>query len=117
MKIGTFSKPIKERQYTASWNSQVSHLHLYIDALKKLSEECGMLFKDFRDNEKGFLLFVKPFTADIYSSPTELQLEFIDIQNESDLKNSCHENDLLNFYHLYISKKKSQNCYIMKRRT
>ena len=38
-------------------SSQFSHLHVYIDALKKLSEEFGVRFKDFRDNEKGFLLF------------------------------------------------------------
>ena len=37
--------------------SQVNHLLEYIDALKKLSEEFGVRFKDFRDNEKGFLLF------------------------------------------------------------
>ena len=67
-------------------SSQVSHLHVYTDALKKLSEEFGVRFKDFRDNKKGFLLFANPFTVDINNSPTELQLESIDIQNKSDSK-------------------------------
>ena len=55
-------------------SSQVSHLHVYTDALKKPSEEFGVRFKDLRDNEKGFLLFANPFTADIDNSPTKLQL-------------------------------------------
>ena len=74
-------------------SSQVNHLHIYIDALKKLLEEFGVQFKYFRDNKKGFLLFANPFTADIDNSPTELQLKLIDIQNESDLKNAYREND------------------------
>ena len=60
-------------------SSQVSNLHVYIDALNKLSEKFGVRFKDFRDNEKGFSLFVNLFKADIHNSPTELQRELIDI--------------------------------------
>ena len=37
------------------------------------------------------------------NSPTELQLELIDIQNESGLKMPTIEDDLLNFYSLYVS--------------
>ena len=87
-------------------SSQVSYFHVYIDTLKKLSEEFGVGFKDFRDNEKGFLLFANPVTVDIDNSPTELQLELIDIQNESGLKNAYLENDLLNFCNLYVSTEK-----------
>ena len=97
--------------------SQVSHLHEYIDALKKLSEEFGVRFKDFRDNEKGFSLFASPFTLDIDNSPTELQLEPIDIRNKSDLKNAYRENDLLIFRICMYQQKNSQNYCIMQRRT
>ena len=47
------------------------------DAIKKLSEEFGVQFKDFRDNEKAFELFANPFTVEIDNSPTELQLNLI----------------------------------------
>ena len=72
-------------------SSQSSQFHVYIDALKKLSEEFGIRFKDFRDIEKAFALFANPFTADIDNSPTDLQLELTDNQNESDLKSTYHE--------------------------
>ena len=68
-------------------SSQVSHLHVYIDALKELSEEFGVRFKDFRDNEK-VLCYLQIHLQQILISPTELQLEFIGIQNESDLENT-----------------------------
>ena len=60
-------------------SSQFSQLHLYIDAIKKLSEEFGVQFKDFRDNEKAFKLFTNPFTVEIDNSPTELQLNLISL--------------------------------------
>ena len=58
-------------------SSQFSQLHVYIDAIKKLSEEFGVQFKDFRGNEKAFELFANPFTVEIDNSPTELQLNLI----------------------------------------
>ena len=76
-----------------------------------------MYFKDFRENEKGFLLFAIPFTLDIDNSPAQLQLEPIDIQNKSDLKNAYRENDLLNFHICIYQQKNSQNYCIMQRRT
>ena len=48
------------------------------------------------------------FTADTDNSPTELQLELIDNQNEKDFKDVYRENDLLNFYNLYESAEKFQ---------
>ena len=50
--------------------------------------EFGIGFKVFRDNEKGSSLFPNPFAADIDNSPTELQLELIGFQNNSDTKNA-----------------------------
>ena len=58
-------------------SSQFNQLHVYIDAIKKLSEEFGVQLKDFRDNEKAFELFANPFTVEIDNSPTELQLNLI----------------------------------------
>ena len=84
-------------------SSQVSHLDIYTDALKKLSKQFVIQFKDFRDNEKGFSLFGNPFTADIDNSPIELHVELRDIQNEKDLTNAYSENDMLNFYNLHVS--------------
>ena len=50
-------------------SSQFSQLYVYIGALKKLSEEFRVQFKDFRDNEKAFAFFSNPLTADIDNSP------------------------------------------------
>lgn len=58
-------------------SSQFSQLHVYIDAIKKLSEEFGVQFKDVRDNEKAFELFANPFAVGIDNSPTKLQLNLI----------------------------------------
>ena len=63
MKIGTFSRPIKEIQYSA----QKSVFFMYT---QKSSEEFVIRFKDFRMNENGFSLFANPVTADIDNSPT-----------------------------------------------
>ena len=43
-------------------------------------------FQDFRSLENGIKMFSMPFNIDVESVPIEVQMEFIELQNDLDLK-------------------------------
>ena len=50
-------------------------------------------------------MFSSPFSVDIESVPTELQLEFVDLQCDSVVKSKFFEIPTIDFYPKYVSKK------------
>jgi hypothetical protein len=72
----------------------------------------GTLFNDIKNltgSEKtvcSFNIFSSPFNIDVETVPDELQMELIDLQNDTDLRNKFQNVDMHSFYQKYISLEK-----------
>ena len=58
----------------------------FADELKSLIEQFGTRFRDFRTQELNMKIFSSPFDADVQQAPPHLQMELIEVQEDSDLK-------------------------------
>ena len=56
-------------------------------------------------------MFSCPFSVKIEEVPENLQMEFIDFQSSSDLKEKFNNFSLLDFYKTYVSKEKYQRIH------
>ncbi|XP_078037668.1 general transcription factor II-I repeat domain-containing protein 2-like [Augochlora pura] len=71
----------------------------YVDVLKNLNKEFTLRFKDVSTLEKDFDLVALPFSVDIKSAPSYLQLELIDLRCDRNLKQKFIDKvDLIDFY-------------------
>lgn len=70
----------------------------YSHQLSHLKEEFVRRFADFKSLENDFDLLVVPFSFDIDKAPATLQLELIELQSDTVLKELFKESDLIKFY-------------------
>ena len=68
------------------------------DKMTGLLQEFKQRFQIFSELEKEFKVFSSPFTVNPFDLPVNIQLEIIDLQCDSDLKNKFAGNDLNKFY-------------------
>lgn len=81
---------------------QISNMDKYISALQDLKTQFHLRFLDFRRDEKYLNLFARPFSVSVEEVPEEFQMELIELQCNSTLKNKF-DVDLLDFYSKYVS--------------
>lgn len=77
----------------------------YISIITNLQEEFTSRFQDFRENENLINLFAIPFSVSVKDVPGNLQIELINLQCNSELKEK-YNLGLFNFYSKYIDKNK-----------
>ena len=70
----------------------------YADEIVKLQREFNRRFQDFRSLENGIKMFSMPFNINVQSVPIDVQMEFIESQNDLDLKAKFLSKMLLEFY-------------------
>ncbi len=63
----------------------------YASAVENLLQEFDQRFADFKAHRDTFQLFADPFSADVESVPSLLQMELIDLQCNSELKTKFRE--------------------------
>ena len=81
----------------------------FTDQLEKLFNEFLTRFKDFKFHEHLFKIFSLPFYTDIDKTPTNIQMELIDLQKRTDLKAKSVETNFGNFYRKYLDQDKFPN--------
>ena len=85
-----------------SQNSCHSNFESYKTKLAHLLNEFEQRFTIFTELDKEFKIFTSPFTVEPLDVPIDLQLEIIDLQCNSSLKEKFFSNDLKKFYQ-YLS--------------
>ena len=70
----------------------------YADEIVKLQREFDRRFQDFRSLENGIKMFSMPFHIDVESVLIDVQMEFIELQNDLDLKTKFLSKTFLGFY-------------------
>lgn len=63
----------------------------YCDRIEKIKDEFDTRFKDFEEHQDEFSIFTGPFSFDIERAPISIQMELIDLQNDSILKAKYQE--------------------------
>ncbi|XP_065818648.1 general transcription factor II-I repeat domain-containing protein 2 [Labrus bergylta] len=63
----------------------------YASAIDNLLQEFDQRFVDFKEHRVTFQVFADPFSADVESVPSVLQMELVDLQFNSELKNKFRE--------------------------
>nr|XP_029138732.1 immunoglobulin epsilon heavy chain-like [Labrus bergylta] len=63
----------------------------YTSAIDNLLQEFDQRFADFKEHRVTFQVFADPFSADVESVPSVLQMELVDLQCNSELKNKFRE--------------------------
>ncbi|CAK1593253.1 unnamed protein product [Parnassius mnemosyne] len=74
----------------------------YVEELKLLSEQFSNRFSDFKNMEDCFSLFVTPIKYNVQNAPIHLQMELIEIQENSLLKYKFEDVELCDFYKKYL---------------
>lgn len=80
---------------------QTSNMDKYITALQDLKTQFASRFSDFRKNEINLNLFAHPFNVSVEDAPEEVQMELIELQCNSTLKDKFNLG-LIEFYSKYI---------------
>ncbi|XP_047989846.1 general transcription factor II-I repeat domain-containing protein 2-like [Leguminivora glycinivorella] len=70
---------------------QISNMNKYTTALQDLKTQFQSRFHDFRRDEKYLNLFARPFTVSVEEVPEEFQMELIEIQCNSALKDKFND--------------------------
>lgn len=74
----------------------------YAEELKLLSEQFSNRFSDFKNMEDCFSLFATPTKCNVQNAPIHLQMELIEIQENSILKSKLEDVELCDFYKKYL---------------
>ncbi|GBP41690.1 General transcription factor II-I repeat domain-containing protein 2 [Eumeta japonica] len=74
----------------------------YAEELKLLSEQFSNRFSDFKNMEDCFNLFATPTKSNVQNAPIHLQMELIEIQENSLLKSKFEDVELCDFYKKYL---------------
>ena len=75
----------------------VTELGRYKESISSLLQEFERRFQVFSELEQEFKIFCSPFTVTSFDVPTELQMEIIDLQCDSNLKEKftiCHGSNI-----------------------
>ncbi|XP_072436522.1 general transcription factor II-I repeat domain-containing protein 2A-like [Chiloscyllium punctatum] len=87
------------------------HLHRYSSMLEALHGEFSRQFQDFKTVENEMHIMFSPFTCNVESAPSNVQLELIDLQSDTLLAEYFRSVSLLDFY----SSLKEENFPHMRR--
>lgn len=77
----------------------------YAQIITDLQEEFRRRFQDFRSSEDAITLFAQPFSVQADTAPEELQMQLIELQCDSWLKQKFDKVPLNEFYKFASSKK------------
>lgn len=81
----------------------LTDMNIYAQKINKLKIEFNERFAEFLAKDKDVRIITSPFSIKIDDVPDELQMEIIDLQSNSGLKDIFKERDLVLFYKNYIS--------------
>ncbi|XP_077288029.1 general transcription factor II-I repeat domain-containing protein 2-like [Arctopsyche grandis] len=81
-----------------SLNIDESKIKKYGDTIKALSDDFSSRFSDFRVIENSLAIIRDPFLANVDNIPSELQLEILDLQCDTDLKDFYPREEICKFY-------------------
>jgi hypothetical protein len=82
------------------------NLEKYIQSFSNIIDEFENRFSDFKEKEILLTMFSSPFSVNLDLLPTNLQLEFAELQCDSTLKDKFLNISILEFYSKYLSKEK-----------
>jgi hypothetical protein len=63
----------------------------YCGKIEEIKNEFDRRYNDFKELQNIFSLFIGPFSFEVENVPTSIQLELIDFQNDSVLKDKYRE--------------------------
>jgi hypothetical protein len=72
----------------------------YEELVASLLQEFKKRFTDFRSNEVAISIFGSPYLVNVDDAPANFQMELIELQSDSFLKQKFMEGDLVKFYSL-----------------
>ncbi|XP_075692926.1 general transcription factor II-I repeat domain-containing protein 2-like [Rhinoderma darwinii] len=81
------------------------HLSYYSDIISQLLQEFNRRFHEFRDLEPEFALFATPFAVDVACVSEDLQMEIVDLQCDTVLKQKYMDIGVPDFYK-FVSQEK-----------
>ena len=87
-------------------NCKDQNTQKYAKLISELREEFENRFNDFKENATSFEIFSCPFSIKPDDVPENLQMELVDFQCESSLKDKFKSSSLLDFYKNYVSREK-----------
>ena len=90
---------------------QVQNSQKYAKVITELRNNFDHRFADFKKSAMHFNVFSCPFSVKIEEVPENLQMECIDLQCSSDLREKFKDFPLLDFYKKYVSKEKYQKIH------
>ena len=82
----------------------------YVDILSRLLEDFEHHFQQFTALEPQFLLFATPFTVDAKNVPEEVQMELLDLQCDTVLKQKYADVGVPDFYQ-FLPREKFPNLF------
>jgi hypothetical protein len=86
--------------------SEVQNADKYAEYTSKLRDEFSSRFSDFREKETLMQMFCSPFSMDIDSTLSSLQLEFADFHCDSVSRDKFCNSPILDFYFKCVSQEK-----------
>ena len=90
---------------------QVQNSQKYAKVITELRNDFDHRFADFKKSAMHFNVFSCPFSVKIEEVPENQQMECIDLQCSSDLREKFKDFPLLEFYKKYVSKEKYQRIH------
>ena len=77
--------------------------HRYKEMVASLMQEFNVRFKDFRSHDIAFRLFGSPYLVNADDMPAHFQMELVELQSDSFMKQTFLEGDFISFYSLLNS--------------
>jgi len=90
---------------------QVQNSQKYANVITELRDDFDHRFTNFKKSAVHFNVFSCPISVKIKEVPENLQMECIDLQCSSDLRQMFKDFPLLEFYKKYVSKEKYQRIH------
>lgn len=84
-------------------NNKVASTKKYVDALHAMITDFSHRFGDFKAQEAELQIFSAPFSFDAERAPENMQMEIIELQCDSELREKFNNHTLLDFYSKFIS--------------
>ncbi|KAL3872854.1 hypothetical protein ACJMK2_036041, partial [Sinanodonta woodiana] len=75
----------------------------YKELVASLMQEFNIRFKDFRSHDIAFRLFGSPYLVNADDVPAHFQMELVDLQSGSFMKQTFLEGDVIRFYSVEFS--------------